>query len=90
MSLLLRARRLARQIRQQVVRALILRLTEIFAAPILEGRLIPGQSYFFKGGRIADMLLPNNESLAYKLGHRLIGLFLSVPQVLPSLMKSPY
>lgn len=90
MSLLLRARRLARQVRQRVVRTLILRLTEIFAAPILEGRLIPGQSYFFKGGRIADLILPDNESLAYKIGHRLIGLFLSVPQVLPSLMRSPY
>jgi hypothetical protein len=90
MSLLLRARRLARQVKQRVVRTLILRLTEIFAAPILEGRLFPGQTYFFKGGRFADLVLPSNESLAYRIGHRLIGLFLSVPQVIPSLMKAPY
>ncbi len=90
MSLLLRARRLARNIKQGVVRALILRLTEIFAAPILEGRLIPGQRYFFKGGSLANRILPNNESLAYKIGHKFIRVFLSFPQVIPSLINSDY
>ena len=89
-TLLLRARRLAQQIRPPVVKALILRLTEIFAAPILEGRLIPGQNYFFKGGRLANAILPKNESLAYKIGHKFIRLFLAMPQVLPSLLSSPY
>ena len=90
MTLLLRARRLAHQITQAAVRSLILRLTEIFAAPILEGRLIPGQKYFFKGCRFADRILPRNESLAYKIGHKFIRAFLAVPQVFPSLLSSPY
>lgn len=90
MTFLLRARRLAKQIRQATARALVLRLTEIFAAPILEGRLIPGQKYFFKGGHLANSILPQNESLAYKFGHKFIRLFLTIPQVLPSLLSSPY
>lgn len=90
MAMLLRARRLAQQIRQGSARALILRLTEIFAAPILEGRLIPGQKYFFKGGRFANRILPRNESLAYKIGHRFIRGFLAIPQVFPSFVTSPY
>ena len=90
MTLLLRARRLARQIKPAAVRALVLRLTEIFAAPILEGRLIPGQKYFFKGGRLANAILPKNETLAYKIGHKFIRLFLAIPQVIPSLLTSPY
>jgi len=83
MSLLLRARRLSRVIREAPVRSLVMRLTEIFAAPILEGRLLPGQRYFFRGGRLADWILPSNESMAYKVGHRFIRLFLSYPQIRP-------
>lgn len=90
MTLLLRARRLAQQIKQASVRSLVLRLTEIFAAPILEGRLIPGQKYFFKGGSFANRILPRNESLAYKIGHKFIRAFLSIPQVFPSMLSSPF
>jgi hypothetical protein len=87
MSVLLRARRLTRCLRVPIVRQLIIRLTEIFAAPILEGRLIPGQRYFFKGGRFANFILPENESIAYKLGHRFIRFFLSYPQIVSSFFK---
>jgi hypothetical protein len=87
MSVLLKARRMARHIRVPVVRAFLLRLTEIFAAPILEGRFVPGQRYFFRGGRLADMLLPDNESIAYRMGHSMIGVFLSFPQVFSSLFS---
>ncbi|NHI84002.1 MAG: hypothetical protein EAX81_06850 [Candidatus Thorarchaeota archaeon] len=87
MSVLLRARKLTHHIRVPLVRRLLLRLTEIFAAPILENRFIPSQRYFFKGGHLADRLLPKNESIAYRIGHKLIGFFLMYPQVISVLFK---
>ena len=86
-SVLLRARKLTCHVRVPLVRKLILRLTEIFAAPILEKRLIPGQRYFFKGGGLANRLLPKNESIAYHIGHKLIGFFLMYPQVFSIFFK---
>jgi hypothetical protein len=88
MSFLLRARRLSRRLRSKLVRTFILRLTEIFAAPIIEGRLVPGQQYFFKGGRLFNRLLPRNESLAYKIGHKFIEVALMYPQTITSFFKS--
>ena len=88
MSFLLRARRLARRLRSNLVRTFILRLTEIFAAPIIEGRLIPGQQYFFKGGRLFNRILPRNESVAYKIGHKFIEFALMYPQTVTSFFRS--
>lgn len=88
LRLLLRARRLTRRLRMSLIRKFILRLTEVFAAPIFEGRFIPGQSYFFKGGRIADLILPNNESIAYRMGHQVLKAILAVPQVIPVLFEN--
>ncbi|MHA1247093.1 MAG: hypothetical protein ACTSPE_07180 [Candidatus Thorarchaeota archaeon] len=81
MSLLIKARQLSRRVRSRYVRSFLLRLSEVFAGPILEGRFIPGQKYFFRGGRLANLLLPKNESLAYKIGHRLMSIFLRYPQL---------
>ena len=81
MSLLIKARQLSRHVRSRYVRSFLLRLSEVFAGPILEGRFIPGQKYFFRGGRLANLLLPKNESLAYKIGHRLMSIFLRYPQL---------
>ncbi len=88
MSFLLRARRLSRRLRSKLVRTFILRLTEIFAAPIIEGRLVPGQQYFFKGGRLFNRILPQNESLAYKIGHKFIEIALMYPQTITRFFKS--
>lgn len=87
MSFLLRARRLSRHLRSKLVRTFILRLTEIFAAPIIEGRLVPGQQYFFKGGRLFNRILPQNESLAYKMGHKFIEIALMYPQTITGFFK---
>lgn len=81
MSVLLRARRLTRRVRVPLVRALLIRLTDIFAAPILEKKLIPGQRFFFKGSSLADRFLPENESTAYRIGHKFIRFFLMYPKV---------
>jgi len=88
MKLFLRAREIAREIRNPIFRNLILRLTEIFAAPILEGRFFPGQRYFFKGEKILNKILPYNEHAAYRIGHKLIGYILKIPQVSPSLFDA--
>ncbi len=88
MKLFLRAREIARELRNPLFRNLILRLTEIFAAPILEGRFFPGQRYFFKGEKILNRLLPYNELAAYRIGHKLIGYILKIPQVSPSLFDA--
>ncbi len=90
MSLLIKARALARRIRVPLVKTFLLRLTEIFASPIIEGRFIPGQQYIFKGGRLADKILPKNEALAYRIGHTLIKYFLKYPQVPSVLFKREY
>jgi len=88
LRLLFKARALAWKLRNSIVRKLILRLSEIFAAPILEGRFIPGEKYFFKGGRLLLKILPENEEAAYEIGHKLISLVLSVPQISPLLIKT--
>ena len=88
LRLLLRARKLAWRLRNELLRKLVLRLTEVFAAPILENRFIPGERYFFKGGRILLRLLPSNEEVAYRIGHRLIAYVLSFPQISSVLMKT--
>ena len=88
MRLLLRARKLARKIRSIYLRNLILRLTEVFASPILEGRFLPGQQYLFKGGRILKALLPENEMVAYKIGHQLMKAALLFPQTFPRLFNA--
>ncbi|MGQ4912883.1 MAG: DUF116 domain-containing protein [Candidatus Thorarchaeota archaeon] len=82
MSVLLRARRLTRHVRVPLVRALLLRLTEIFAAPILDERFIPGQRFFLKGRGLVNRLLPKNESLAYRIGHKLVRPLLMYPQLI--------
>ncbi|MHA1626774.1 MAG: hypothetical protein ACTSYT_02640 [Candidatus Asgardarchaeia archaeon] len=87
MRMLIRARVIARKFKNKTLRNVILRLSEIFAAPILEGRFIPGQKYIFKGGRILDKLLPKNETLAYKIGHPLIHMALKFPQVPESMFR---
>jgi len=87
LSFMLKARELTRCIRTPLVSNFLLRLTEIFAAPILEERMVPGQRYFFKGGRIADFILPENESVAYKVGHKFIKFFLMYPQVISPFFK---
>ena len=87
--LLLKARQIGYTINNSVVRNLVLRLTEVFAAPIIEGRFIPGEKYFFKGGKILARILPRNEYAAYKIGHRLIALILQFPQ-LPGKMIHRY
>ncbi len=81
MSVLLRARRLTRHVRVPLVRALLLHLTDIFAAPILENKLIPGQRFFFKGSSLLDRLLPENEAIAYRIGHKFTRFFLMNPKV---------
>ena len=81
MSVLLRARRLTRYVRVPLVRSLLLRLTDIFASPILENKLIPGQRFFFKGSRMIDRFLPKNESIAYKIGHKFIRSVLMYPKL---------
>ncbi len=88
MSLLIRARQLARTITSRYVRSFLLRLSEVFARPILEGKFFPGQKYFFKGGALAERLLPRNESLAYRVGHRLMSLFLRFPQIPAALFNN--
>lgn len=85
LRLLLRARSLAWRLRSRLVRNFVLRLTEAFAAPVLEGRFAPGGRYFFKGGRLLLRLLPRDEEVAYRIGHRLVSAALSVPQ-LPSFL----
>jgi len=89
LSLMLKVRELTRCIRTPRISNLLLRLTEIFAAPILEERLVPGQRYFFKGGRLADFILPKNESVAYKVGHKFIKFFLMYPQVVSPFFRRP-
>ena len=89
LSFMLKARELTRCIRTPLISNFLLRLTEIFAAPILEERLVPGQRYFFKGGRLADFILPENESVAYKVGHKFIKFFLMYPQVISPFFKRP-
>ena len=89
LSFMLKARELTRCIRTPLVSNFLLRLTEIFAAPILEERMVPGQRYFFKGGRIADFILPENESVAYKVGHKFIKFFLMYPQVISPFFQRP-
>ncbi len=89
LSLMLRVRELTRCIRNPLISNFLLRLSEIFAAPILEERLVPGQRYFFKGGSLANRILPQNESIAYKVGHRFIKFFLIYPQVVSSFFRQP-
>jgi hypothetical protein len=89
LSLMLKVRELTRCIRTPLISNFLLRLTEIFAAPILEERMVPGQRYFFKGGRLADLILPKNESIAYTIGHKFIKLFLMYPQVISPFFKRP-
>ncbi len=89
LSFMLKARELTRCIRTPLISNFLLRLTEIFAAPILEERMVPGQRYFFKGGRLADFILPENESVAYKVGHKFIKFFLMYPQVISPFFKRP-
>ena len=89
LSLMLKVRELTRCIRTPLISNFLLRLTEIFAAPILEERMVPGQRYFFKGGRLADLILPRNESVAYKVGHKFIKFFLMYPQVISPFFKRP-
>ncbi|MHA2022794.1 MAG: DUF116 domain-containing protein [Candidatus Thorarchaeota archaeon] len=89
MSVLLRARRLTRYVRVPLVRALLIRLTDIFASPILENKLIPGQRFFFKGSRMVDRFLPKNESIAYKIGHKFIRFVLMYPKVVSAFFRQP-
>ena len=89
LSFMLKVRDLSRCIRDPLISNFLLRLSEIFAAPILEERMVPGQRYFFKGGRLADLILPRNESVAYKIGHKFIKFFLIYPQVISSFFKRP-
>ncbi len=81
MSVLLGARELTQHIRVPLVRALLIRLTDIIAAPILENRLIPGQRFFFKGSSLVNRFLPKNEAIAYRIGHKFIRFFLMHPKV---------
>ena len=87
LRLLMRARQIAARIRNPLTRKTVLRLTEAFAAPILEGRFVPGAIYLFKGGELLLKLLPDDEMMAYEVGHRIIGTLLSVPQLAPTLVK---
>ena len=87
LKLLMKARHIAHRVRNPLARKTILRLTEAFAAPILEGRFVPGAIYFFKGGKLLLKLLPRDEMLAYEVGHRMIGTLLSIPQLTPALVK---
>ncbi len=48
---------------------------------------MPGATYFFKGGRLLLKLLPDDEMMAYEVGHRMIKTLLSVPQLAPTLVK---
>jgi len=89
LSLMLKVRELTRCIQVPLISNFLLRLSEIFAAPILEERLVPGQRYFFKGGSLANLILPKNESVAYKVGHRFIKFFLMYPQVTSSFFRKP-
>jgi len=88
MRLLLKARKLARKIRSIYLRSLILRLTEVFASPILEGRFLPGQQYLFKGGKYLKAILPENEMVAYKIGHQIMKVALLFPQTFPGLFNA--
>jgi len=88
LKLLFKARALAWKLRDNIVKKLVLRLTEVFAAPILEGRFLPGEKYFFKGGHLLLKILPENEEAAYEIGHRFISFILSVPQISPLLIKT--
>ena len=87
LRLLLRARIIGWKIKDPLARNLILRLTEVFAAPILEGRFIPGSKYFFKGGKLIFKVLPRDEMLAYEVGHRMVKKLIRIPQLAPSLVK---
>ena len=87
LKLLMRARQLAMQVRGPLARKTVLRLTEAFAAPILEGRFVPGATYFFKGGKLLLKILPEDEIKAYEVGHRLVKTLLSLPQLAPALIK---
>ena len=86
LRLLLRARRIAERLSNTLAKRVVLRLTEAFAAPVLEGRLVPGASYFLRGGSLLLRLLPEDERVAYEVGHRLIKAFLSIPQLTPTLL----
>lgn len=88
MKMFIKAREIARQMENKILRRFLLRLTEIFAAPIVEGRFLPGQKYLFKGGKLLNAILPKNETIAYKIGHKLVHWAMIFPQVAPNLFDS--
>jgi len=88
MKFLLKARSIAWKLKNPLLKKLILRLTEVFSAPIIEGRFLPGEKYFFKYENLLLKILPENEEVAYNIGHKIINLALSIPQVSPRLFWS--
>lgn len=88
MKMFIRAREIARRMENKILRRFLLRLTEIFAAPIVEGRFLPGQKYLFKGGKLLDAILPHNETIAYRIGHKLVHWAMIFPQVAPNLFDA--
>lgn len=88
MKFLLKARSIAWKLKNPLLRKLIFRLTEVFSAPIVEGRFLPGEKYFFKYENLILKFLPENEEAAYNVGHKIINLALSIPQVSPKLFWS--
>lgn len=87
LKILLLARILALKVRDPIARNLVLRLTEVFAAPILQGKPIPGSTYLFRGGKILMKILPRDEMKAYEIGHKIVKKVLAIPQISPMLIK---
>jgi len=87
LRVLLSARILALQVKDPIARNLVLRLTEVFAAPILQGKPIPGSTYLFRGGKILMNILPEDEMKAYEIGHKIVRKVLAIPQISPMLVK---
>ena len=88
LALLLKARKIAHHLRDSLIRSLILRLTEIFARPILSGKPLPGQKYVFRFGRFLNAILPKDETLAYEIGHRIMKIALKIPQTSPRVFRA--
>ena len=86
-AFLLKARKLAKNLRSDLLRSLIFRLTEIAAKPLLVGKIVPWQNYIARIGRVLSLILPSNELIAYEIGHRLIRFLLNIPQLDPRLFK---
>lgn len=88
LALLLKTRKIAYHLRDSLIKSLILRLTEILARPILSGKPLPGQKYVFRFGKVLNAILPQDETLAYEIGHRIMKIALKIPQISPSVFKA--